>query len=178
VYRSARRHPEKFFIGIDACPSSLTKISEKIHRRPVKGGLANALFVHASAEELPAELDGVAGEVYVHFPWGSLLRAVVMGDQAVLGSLRRICASQALLKIFFSLDAERDCPEIVRLKLPGIAPEFLATVLKSRYAAAGFEVLQTGILASHEWPELRTSWAKRLQSNKQRSLIHILARAV
>jgi 16S rRNA (adenine(1408)-N(1))-methyltransferase len=156
----------------------LTKISEKIHRRPVKGGVANALFVHASAEELPAELDGVAGEVYVHFPWGSLLRAVVTGDQAVVGNLRRICASQALLKIFFSLDGERDCSEIGRLKLPSLSQELLETVLKSRYATAGFEVLQTGILAGHDWPELRTSWAQRLQSNKQRSLIHILARAV
>jgi len=91
--------------------------------------VANALFVHAAAEALPSELNGVAGEVYVHFPWGSLLRAVATGDEVVLRHLRRICAPQARLKIFMSLDSARDRSEIERLGLPQISPAFLRTAL-------------------------------------------------
>ncbi|MCA1626211.1 MAG: class I SAM-dependent methyltransferase [Acidobacteria bacterium] len=71
VYQSARRNPNKFFIGIDANPRPLEKVSEKIHRKPSKGGLSNVLFLQSSVEDLPSELDSVADEVHVHFPWGS-----------------------------------------------------------------------------------------------------------
>jgi 16S rRNA (adenine(1408)-N(1))-methyltransferase len=63
VYHSARRNPRKFYIGIDANPRPLEKVSEKVHRRAAKGGLPNVLFVQAAVEDLPLELDGVADEV-------------------------------------------------------------------------------------------------------------------
>ncbi|HEU4794362.1 MAG TPA: methyltransferase domain-containing protein, partial [Pyrinomonadaceae bacterium] len=99
VYQSARQNPKKFYIGIDPNVSRLEKISEKIYRKPAKGGAPNALFIQAAVEDLPAELDGVADELHVHFPWGSLLRAVAAGDVAVLRNLRRICAPGALLEV-------------------------------------------------------------------------------
>ena len=34
VYQSARRNPNKFYIGIDPNTRPLEKISEKIHRKP------------------------------------------------------------------------------------------------------------------------------------------------
>src|ERR1044071_8966443 len=67
VYQSARQNPKKFYIGIDANPSQLEKISQKIHKKPHKGGLANAIFLQVSVEDLPSELDGVADEVHIHF---------------------------------------------------------------------------------------------------------------
>ncbi len=82
VYQSARRNPHKFYIGIDAEARALEKISEKIHRKPQKGGLRNVMFVQAAVEDLPSELDGVADELHIHFPWGSLLGAVASGDQS------------------------------------------------------------------------------------------------
>jgi 16S rRNA (adenine(1408)-N(1))-methyltransferase len=140
--------------------------------------LANALFLHARAEELPSELNGVASEVYVHLPWGSLLHAVAAGDQIVLSNLRRICTPLAQLKIFISLDAERDRSEINSLELPQISREFLKTVLRPRYEAAGFEIVKSEEFPNDKWPRLRTSWAKRLQNNRRRSLLYVLARAV
>src|SRR5262245_25665122 len=71
VYQSAKRNPDKFYIGIDASAAALEKISEKIHRKPAKGGLPNVLFIQASVEDLPSELDGAADEIHIHFPWGS-----------------------------------------------------------------------------------------------------------
>jgi hypothetical protein len=59
----------------------------------------------------------VADEVHIHFPWGSLLRAVATGDEVVLRDLRRLCAPGALVEIVIGLDPERDRSEIEALGL-------------------------------------------------------------
>jgi 16S rRNA (adenine(1408)-N(1))-methyltransferase len=178
VYQSARRNPDQFYIGIDVSAGALEKISEKIHRQPTRGGCPNVLFVQAAVEELPRELDGVADEVHVHFPWGSLLRAVASGDEAVLRNLRRICSDGAWLELVIGLDPERDRSEVERLGLPHLSAQFLKEVLEPRYQAAGFEVTETGILPPSEWPPLRTSWGQRLRCGAGRSIFYIVARAV
>jgi 16S rRNA (adenine(1408)-N(1))-methyltransferase len=175
VYQCAQKHPDRFYIGVDAQAKALEKISEKIHRKPAKGGLPNVLFVQAAVESLPAELDGVADEVHVHFPWGSLLRAVATGEKTVLSGLRRICAPGAWLEVIIGLDPERDHAEIERLQLQPLTAEFLKDVLVPCYQAMGFEVTECGIIPASEWPELRTSWAQRLRGNTGRTLSYLIA---
>lgn len=177
VYQSARQNPKKFYIGIDPNVSPLEKISEKIYRKPAKGGAPNALFIQAAVEDLPPELDGVADELHVHFPWGSLLRAVASGDVAVLQNLRRICAPGALLEVVLGLDPARDQSEIERLGITPPTLEFIDQQLTSRYRAAGFELTERGIIAATEWPEFNTSWAKRLHQNDQRAITFLICRA-
>jgi 16S rRNA (adenine(1408)-N(1))-methyltransferase len=177
VYQSARRNPQKFYIGVDANPRPLEKVSEKVHRKPAKGGLSNVLFIQAAVEDLPTELDGVADEVHVHFPWGSLLRIVAAGEQEGLRNLRRICALGALLEVVIGFDPERDSSEIARLELPVLSLEHIDSVLAPEYRSAGFEIFERGIIASSEWPEFQTSWAKRLKGNTSRALIYLIARA-
>jgi len=147
VYQCARQNPRKFYIGIDANPRPLEKVSEKIHRKPAKGGLPNVLFLQAAIEDLPSELDGVADEVHVHFPWGSLLRVVATGDETGLRNLRRICAPEAVLEIVIGIDPDRDRSEIERL---GLAVASLANIdreLFSRYRAGGFEILESEVVS-------------------------------
>ncbi len=177
VYRCARQNPKKFYIGIDANPRPLEKVSEKIHRKPSKGGLPNVLFIQSAVEDLPPELDGVADEVHVHFPWGSLLRAVATGDGAVLRNLRRVCSNKALLEVVTGLDPGRDRSEMERLGLRPITIAHIDRVLAPAYRNAGFEVIRRGVLPPSEWPELQTSWAKRLKGGVDRSLSYIVARA-
>lgn len=177
VYQSARQNPHKFYIGIDANPQPLAKISEKIHRKPAKGGLPNVLFIQAAVEALPPELDGVADELHIHFPWGSLLRAVATGDETVLRSLRRLCAPGALMEVIIGLDPERDQSQIEALGLEPFTDELLELSLVPRYEASGFEILEKGVLKPMEWPELNTSWAKRLQGGSGRALFYLIGRA-
>jgi 16S rRNA (adenine(1408)-N(1))-methyltransferase len=177
VYQSARQNPKKFYIGVDANPRALEKVSEKVHRKPAKGGLANVLFIQAAVEDLPTELDGVADEVHVHFPWGSLLRAVAAGDEDVLRNLRRICSAEALLEVVIGLDPERDISELERLEIQTLSIEHVDSVLAHKYRSAGFEILERGIIAQSKWPEFQTSWAKRLKGSANRSLLYIIARA-
>ena len=178
VYQSARQNPNKFYIGIDPNVRPLEKISEKIHRKPAKGGAPNVLFIQAAVEDLPPELDGVADEVHVHFPWGSLLRVFATGDVDVLRSVRRICSRGAMMEVLLGLDPLRDHSEIERLGLTEISLEFVDRILISRYARAGFEITERGVRPASEWPEFNTSWAKRLQGNEHRPITYLIGRAI
>lgn len=178
VYQCARENPKKFYIGVDANTRPLEKVSEKVHRKPSKGGLPNVLFLQSAVEDLPRELDGTANEVHVHFPWGSLFQAVANGDPKVLQNIRRVCAHDALLEIIIGLDPERDRSEITRLGLPPLTVEHIDSVLTPQYSRAGLEICERGIIPASAWPELQTSWAKRLKGNASRSLLYVVARAV
>jgi 16S rRNA (adenine(1408)-N(1))-methyltransferase len=178
VYQSARLNPRKFYIGIDANPRPLEKVSEKIHRRPQKGGLRNALFIQAAVESLPDELNGIANEVHVHFPWGGLLRGVAMADVTVLGNLRRICSVGALLEVVIGLDPERDRVEMQRLGLCPLSIDYIDLVLTREYREVGFEVLERGVLSPPEWAKLKTAWAKRLSAGAGRTVSYIIAQAI
>ena len=177
VYKCAQCDPQKFFIGIDANRRPLKKISEKIHRRPNKGGLSNVLFVQASVEDLPAELDAIAAEVFVQFPWGSLLRGVAGGDEEVLRNLRRICLPKARLHVIIGVDPQRDRREWERLELPRISFDDVNTVLDRRYCHAGFRIVAIEQLSKSNRVEFQTSWAKRLMTGCGRSFIRIVAEA-
>ena len=177
VYRSARSDPNRFYIGIDVERRALQKVSEKIHRKPAKGGLSNVLFVHASVEALPAELDGSADEIHIHFPWGSLLRSVVVGDGKVLSAIRRVSAPGAWLEVLIGLDEARDAAEIRRLELPHLTEAYAASTMVPCYARVGFEALQSGIISGSEWPHLETTWARRLRGNEARRMLFLVAQA-
>ena len=114
----------------------------------------------------------------MHFPWGSLLRAVATGEITVLQNLRRICARGALLEIVIGLDPARNQTEIERLGLTSLSIEFIDQQLAPSYRAAGFQTSERGIIAASEWPEFNTSWAKRLQGNEQRNITYLIARAI
>jgi 16S rRNA (adenine(1408)-N(1))-methyltransferase len=168
VSGAARSNPNKFYIGVDANAKPLEKPSMKATRKPAKGGLPNALFVQAAVEDLPEEFDGVADEIHIHFPWGSLLRAVTTADAKVLSSLGRISAPGCLLEIVIGIDPERDKTEIDRLDVPELTPIFLHSYLFPKYLSAGFELVESKALDAREWSQIETSWARRLQGNSTR----------
>ena len=177
VYQSARQNPKKFYIGIDPNTRPLEKISEKIHRKPAKGGAPNVLFIKAALEDLPDELNGVADEVHVHFPWGSLLRVVATAEVALLQNLRRLCETGALLEVVIGLDPVRDKAEIERLGFSPLTLEVIDRALLPKYAEAGFEIIERGTIAASGWPKLETSWARRLAGNENRVITYLFARA-
>jgi len=137
------------------------------------GGRPNALFVQAAVENLPPEMNGVADEIHIHFPWGSLLAAVANGDARVLGNLRRICVPGASLEVMIGLDLERDRTEMERLGIAPMTRDYVDTVLAARYRQAGFELLPASRLPA-AWPQ--TTWAKRLRGGDGRRLFYIAGR--
>jgi 16S rRNA (adenine(1408)-N(1))-methyltransferase len=177
VYQSARKNPDRFYIGIEAAVDALQKTSEKICRKPEKGGAKNALFIQATAENLPEDLNDIADEVHIHFPWGSLLGAVALGDQLVLKNIRRICRADALLEVLIGVDFQRDATEVERLHLLPFTESFVNEKLRNSYRDAGFDVTECGTISAEQWPCIDTTWAHRLQDNKRRELFYLIARA-
>ena len=177
AYRSAQANPNKFYIGIDANAAALEKISMKATRKSSKGGLANVLFIQAAVEALPEELNGSADEIHIHFPWGSLLKTIALGESEVLAALHRLAAPGCLLETIIGIDEERDKTEIRRLGLPRLSGEYLRETLLPKYERAGFAVVKSGMLAPSEWSCIETSWARRLQSNDKRQCLYFVLRA-
>ena len=173
VSAAAKANPNKFFIGVDANAKPLEKPSMKATRKPAKGGLPNAMFVRAAVEDLPEEFDGVADEIHIHFPWGSLLKAVATGEPRIIESLRRIAAPGCLLEIIIGIDPARDRNELERLKIPVLTPVLLHSFLVPKYTSAGFQVRECGKLGGTDWSKLETSWARKLSGNDMRFVFFI-----
>jgi 16S rRNA (adenine(1408)-N(1))-methyltransferase len=177
VSAAARANPNKFFIGVDANVKPLEKPSMKAMRKANKGGLSNAMFVQAAIEFLPEEFAGVADEIHIHFPWGSLLKAVATGDAEILSSLRNIAANDSLLEILIGVDAERDATELARLGLSDLTQNYFENLLASRYNSAGFETVEIRQLSREEWSKIETSWARKLSSGSTREVTQLIFRA-
>jgi 16S rRNA (adenine(1408)-N(1))-methyltransferase len=174
VSAAARANPNKFYIGLDANAKPLDKISMKATRKPSKGGLPNAMFVQAAIEDLPEELNGVADEIHVHFPWGSLLRGVATGEADTLAALRRVAGPECLLEIVIGIDPERDRAELERLGVPELTPILLHSYLVPKYTACGFHLLEHERLSESQWSKLDTSWARKLKGNVGRTVSYLL----
>lgn len=178
VSAAARANPNKFFIGIDANVKPLEKKSMRVTRKPDKGGLRNAMFIQAAIEFLPEEFSGVADEIHIHFPWGSLLKAVSTGDAEILDSLRQIAAEECLLEVVIGSDPERDRFELSRLGIPELTGTYFKNSLASRYNAAGFETVEIKQLDRDEWSRIETSWARKLSSGSTRVVTMLIFRAI
>lgn len=177
VYQSARENRSKFYIGIDANSKPLEKISMKATRQPAKGGANNVLLLQAAIENLPDELNDTADEIHIHFPWGSLLRAIALGEENALRSLYRIGAAGCLLEVVIGIDPERDQAEVDRLSLPKLSTEYLKNILAPKYEAAGFLIRECGVVLPDDWGHLKSSWARRLKGNDRREVVYFIAEA-
>jgi 16S rRNA (adenine(1408)-N(1))-methyltransferase len=149
-------------VGIDACAAGLAAMSARAARKPAKGGAANVLFLRAAVEELPGPLEGVADQVTVILPWGSLLAGVARGDRAVMEALRGLCAPGASLTIVFGYDEGRDASEIRRLGLPRLDDAHVRGTLSPLYEAAGIHVTGAATVDLAARRAIPSSWAQRL----------------
>ena len=148
VYR-ARTEPDTFAIAIDASADALVDGAWKAKR----GNLANIAFLVESAERLPRELAGIADEVTVTLPWGSLLRSLVAADAALLGSLAMLFKAGGELRALLSATARDGYAEVAAETLRGLAPA---------YAAHGLRLVEARAASPADVAASRSAWAKRL----------------
>jgi 16S rRNA (adenine(1408)-N(1))-methyltransferase len=151
----ARRHPGSLVIGVDADAASMREASRKAARPPGKGGLANAMFIVSSVASMPTELDAVADEVRISFPWGSLLRGVFGVDAEVLAGIGRVAKLGAEVRALVSITA-RD----------GLAIAAECRSGRVRSARPSPRGVSPGDAA--EIAETNSSWARRLKAGVDR----------
>ena len=140
AYDEARRHPEALYIALDPDADTLADYAYRAGRKPSRGGTDNALFVVASVEDLPPELTGIASLVRVNFPWGSLLRGLVLPEAHVLEALAGLGASDARFEFVISYDPEHDIAGLAGETLPPLSEGRIDEVLAPPYADAGLEI--------------------------------------
>lgn len=162
VLVEARRRPDTLVVGLDAIPDGMRRTAARAAAKPARGGVSNALFVWAAVERLPSELTCV-DELHCLMPWGSLLRALVQPEAAVLESLTAACRPGASFLVTLNLHAWR--PSVLEV---GGTPEPQPgdERLTAAYARAGWRLAEGDYLSADGIAELGTSWTRRLGSSR------------
>jgi 16S rRNA (adenine(1408)-N(1))-methyltransferase len=150
VLAHAAAHPERLVLGVDAVAEPMRDASRRAARPARRGVLSNARFVVSSLDALPAELDGVADLVTVHFPWGSLRAAAAGHDPDAADRLVRLLAPAGRLDLLIA-DGERDAA----------APLDPARVIDA-YRTLGLETGEVHPASLPDAVAAHSSWGKRL----------------
>ena len=175
VYRLAQGHRDWLCIGVDPVQDHLAVYARKIYRKPGKGGLPNVLYVIASVGDLPPELDGRAQALHIHFPWGSLLQALLVGDAGVLANLVRLSAFQASLEMLINTSIFRDPIPLAVQGLPELTLGYIDRAMRPRYAEAGIVIVEHRAFSEQETRWVQTTWAKRLAHGKDPGTFYVRA---
>ena len=161
VRHMAAACPARFAIGIDACRQNLRQASR---RAP-----PNALYLIANAQALPCELHGLATELAINFPWGSLLGSLLEGDPALIGRLAAIVRPGALLEVRLNGGA---------LAEAGWSLQEGGMRVWEVLRASGFAVRPPLALGPRELRTCPTTWARRLAFGRDPRALYLQGRAV
>ena len=154
--------PSRLVIGIDALEEPMGEVAAKAARKPAKGGRPNLVLVRATIEALPTELEGVADEVFVQLPWGSLLEGIVLAHDDVLGGLAALCRPGARLTVTLNGEIWLDSTPARYEHLPLPTPDYVTGVVAAGMARFGLALVDAGYTSAADAKELPTTWARRL----------------
>jgi len=141
----ADQHPDWFIIGVDSCRENL--------RTSSRLDLKNALFVIASAQDLRPELRGLATQVTINFPWGSLLKSLLAGDTDLMNGLSSIVKQYAHIDIHLNGGA---------LAESGVSLERGTHTIYDNMNCHGWILKHPSLMNCHTLRNFPTTWAKRL----------------
>jgi 16S rRNA (adenine(1408)-N(1))-methyltransferase len=172
IYRYAAAHPERFVIAIDPVAENMRELSAKVARKPERGGAANALYAVASIEHVPDELRGIADEIFVTLPWGSLMRGIILGDDAVLAGLASLARDGATLRIVLNTRIFDDPVPLDVRDLLELTPDYVRDTLTPVFARHNIAITETRFMDADEVAAIETTWAKKLSHrNPPRSVL-------
>lgn len=159
VLRRAAADPRALVIGLDAVPAAMADASRRAARPLRKGGLPNASFVAAAVECLPAELHGLADEVTISLPWGSLLRGL-LGEASAPGPRAEVDIAAGLAGLLRPEGRLRIVVSLVERDRVGDASSSWRIV--RTFERAGLRALEVRPAGPAELREIGSSWARRL----------------
>jgi 16S rRNA (adenine(1408)-N(1))-methyltransferase len=139
----------------------MAETSRRAARAPRRGGLPNALFVVAAAEHPPIELAGVAEELSIIFPWGSLLAGALALDPAAADGIASLVGPMGCVRIVASV-VDDD-----RLALAPLSASDV-TGLAARWSCYGLRLSSFRPATAAELDASGSSWARRLAAGRRR----------
>lgn len=152
----AETFPSNFVIGVDSCRENLYEYS--------RTKLLNLLFIIASAQSLPHELNGLVSHITINFPWGSLLTSMLAADPLLLSGLKSIAQPRAMLDIRLNGGA---------LAEQGWALEDGAEQIRENMIRAGWQIGKPVTMDSRALRSFPSTWAKRLAFGRDPRAVHL-----
>ncbi len=140
----------------------MAEASRRAAKPESRGGSPNAMFVVAPAEAPPPELLGIADELTINFPWGSLLRGALALEGAASTGIAGLLRPGGRLTVLLSV-TDRDGLAIGAFDAPGAAE-----ALAIRWAAHGLRLEGARLASIDELDATRSSWARRLRAGRDR----------
>jgi 16S rRNA (adenine(1408)-N(1))-methyltransferase len=155
VLARSAAEPATLAIGIDANAAAMIESSRRAAKPERKGGRTNALFVVAAAETPPPELAGLADELTVTLPWGSLLDGVLGRDERVVTGAASLVAPGGLVRSIVSTTAcdGRDLP---------VLDDSLASAIARAWAGHSLTLEAFRPASTAELAATHSTWARRL----------------
>jgi 16S rRNA (adenine(1408)-N(1))-methyltransferase len=150
----------------------MAEASRRAARPAERGGFSNALFVVAAAERPPTELLGIADELTINFPWGSLLRGTLACDDAAARGIAALLKPGARLSALVSVTS-RDTLELPAMDEPDAAAE-----LAGRWVNHGLQLVSVCPATEVELAATRSTWARRLGVGRVRPAWRVVLRRV
>jgi len=141
----AEQHPCRFVIGVDACRENLRE------RSRVK--LPNVVFVIASAQNLPRELNGLITHLTINFPWGSLLDSLLSDDPRWMNGLLSMARPGMSMEVRLNSGA---------LEESGWALEAGVEQIQLHLLRAGWTLDFSGVMNVQALRTFPSTWARRL----------------
>ena len=141
----AEAHPDWLIIGVDSCRENLREHSQ--------AKLRNLLFVIASAQELPRELDGLVSHITINFPWGSLLESLLVSDSKLMHGLKSVSRARASLDVRLNGGALAEAGKTLEAGTDKIYYNLLG---------AGWQLDHPVMMDASALKKFPSTWAKRL----------------
>ena len=162
AYNHARQHPDRFVVAVEPVRENVREASARAARKPERGGAPNVLYIAASIELLPEELSGIADEVLVTLPWGSLMRGLILAEPDVLDGIARLTRGGATVRIVLNTRIFEEPLPLEARDLPEVTPDYVERSLTPAYAEHGLRITATRFMDADEVAAIGTTWAKRL----------------
>jgi 16S rRNA (adenine(1408)-N(1))-methyltransferase len=141
----AESRPNWFVMGVDACRENLREHSQ--------AKLQNLLFIIASAQDLPRELNGLVSQITINFPWGSLLDSLLAADPKLMRGLKSVSRPGASLHLRLNGGALAEAGKTLEAGTDRIFYNLLQ---------AGWQFEQPVIMDACALKKFPSTWAKRL----------------
>ena len=133
------------------------------------------MYVIAAVEALPPALEGRAHEIYINFPWGSLLEGLLLGAGQTLDNLARLAAPGAALHVLINLSLYDPPPRRVQ-RLPALEPAYIDGPLRAAWARAGIMLEERELVGAEELRQWPSRWAKHLAAGREGRACRLRAR--
>lgn len=170
VYKNAKQNKHSDFYGIDPTPKQFSTFKKKINRAKIQ----NAHLLKGSLENLPREILGKADELHINFPWGSLLKAVVLPSKEDLNYIDSIVKPGGTIEIILGYHKDSEPTQIDKLNLPKLSINLLEENIIKSLENINYKLLEIKTLGRSDLLFLESSWGKKLSFGKDRPVYKLL----